>query len=100
VWLLDVGVVAVHLNGQTAMRKEVRSGKVARSEEVAVCPLRCTATSSLRATFLMADSILYECQPALHFVPLFSYEVEELAALYTVLCCHLFYCIHSGCSQP
>jgi hypothetical protein len=27
---------------------------------------------SLRTSFLMADSNLYECQPPLHFVPLFS----------------------------
>jgi hypothetical protein len=34
----------------------------------------------LRASFLMADSNLYECQPPLHFVPLFSHEVGEVAA--------------------
>jgi hypothetical protein len=33
VWLLDVGVVAVHLNGQTAFLKEVRSGKEVRSDK-------------------------------------------------------------------
>jgi hypothetical protein len=59
---LPLKEVAVHLSIQTAMRKVVRSG------EVAVCPLRCTATSPLRTTFLMADSNLYECQP-----PLFSW---------------------------